>query len=260
MSQVPRLILALQSSPKDIDDAIELVRLICDIEPVRRNDVEFWIAYRRDCAPHKIQKITALLSAKFGIVSGYRAANYSDGWPSGPNSLWTSLMIEASVRATNRRIGQFDGILTFEPDCVPTQRSWINQLRWLWSKTLSSGKLVVGHLHPPVGRIPIHINGNAIFWVNTVKRNPSLMLTGSELAHDIKHASWNVLHGMDTPLITQMYGYKNLSAREWINLSKHGARPALLHGIKDDSARTLARIALVPDVLGRYSSLATSTD
>ena len=147
--------------------------------------------------------------------------------------------------------------ISFEPDCCPLQTNWIELLQKEYDER---SKPVVGNVHDQEaeGGIPRHINGNAMFPVWLAKDWPHLLETPITTAWDFHHREFINSQAQDTNLITSYYRRKLLTEPEWKTVSKNGVRPALLHGVKDATARGLARTHLlrgrnpakVPSVLG----------
>lgn len=230
-----RLIPALQVCPLDADAAIELAHLISDLGE-NRQDREFWVINRIDTSATKVRQIVNLLARKFKAAS-YPARNHGEGWPAGSNALWYSTMIEAWHRAREGYTAA-DGILTFEPDCVPLQTNWFDLLQEEWIRT---AKPVVGHSDG------WHINGNAMFDIRLLERHGNVKWTSFEnVGWDWLNRQYFMQIGADTNLIYQRYQCGTIREPCWLAIKKNGVRPALLHGVKDGSARALARKHLVP--------------
>ena len=132
--------------------------------------------------------------------------------------------------------GGAEGVLTFEPDCVPMVENWIEVLA---NEYRSRQKPIVGNVHF-IGTDP-HINGNAIWPIALARDWPKLIETPPEVAWDYYHREFIMQQAQDTNLITQYYQRRLLTEEEWQQVQKNGVRPALFHGVKDGTARQLAR-------------------
>jgi hypothetical protein len=232
------IIFALQVCPIDVNAGQDLVQLVCSLEPVKTNR-EWLISYRADTPIDRIMNMQRMLSMKFAKVQALRAEKFANGWPAGSNALWASTMLHAAEFAQK---GQTDaqGILTFEADCCPMRKDWMAILEGAYARR---SRLIVGNLHRC--HIPDHINGNAIFPVDFVTSYPQMLETPSTAAWDFYHRELILSIAEDTPYITQLYARKQLLAEEWKTLLKAGLRPAILHGIKDGTARAFARSLLL---------------
>ena len=233
------ILFALQVCPIDVREAAELVHLICAIEPRAKQNREWLVSYRRDTPIDRVWNIQKALEAKFSRVFAVRAARYANGWPAGSNALWFSTMIYAAeLRATGQI--EAEGVLSFEADNVPLRQDWMDRLESAYEHRR---KPVVGNLHRC--HIPDHINGNAIFPIDFLTQYPQMLETPATTAWDFYNRELLLAIGQDSPYLTQLYQRKNLTLDEWRAITKFTVRPALLHGIKDGSARKFARLELV---------------
>jgi hypothetical protein len=231
------ILFCLQVSPVDCMAGLELAQIIAKI-PAERNDWEWLIAYRQDTPIDRVMRTQIALSKRFPKVSSYRAHRYAQGWPGGPNALWFSTM-EHAARLYNQGLTECEGILTFEPDCVPARRDWLEVLEKAYTERKAP---IVGNLHK--SEIEDHINGNSIFPIDLLAVYPELTKCPLTTAWDYFHRQLFVSMAEDSPFLTQYYARRNLTKEEFIALRKHDERPALLHGVKDTSARQLARFYL----------------
>lgn len=233
-----RLVPALQVCPFDIEAATELGAIIADIASENRQDKEFWIIHRSDTNPQKVVNLRNILGRKFNAQS-FTARTHGEGWPAGSNALWYSTMVEAWHRA-REGYTKADGILTFEPDCVPLRPDWFEALESEWIK---HEKPIVGHLHH--GN---HINGNAMFDMRLLERHSNVKWCSYEnTGWDWVNREYFVKIGCDTAMIWQRYQCQSITEAAFLAIRKDGQRPALLHGVKDGSARALARKYLCPE-------------
>lgn len=240
------MILCLQCCPLDAHYAMELVRLICDIEPERRADVEFAIAHRRDTPPELVAQMKLDAETKFAkchIIAGRR---YGVGWPSGPNDLWAETAMRAGMLQKQGRT-QSDAILTFEADCIPLRADWINVLLGVWEGARKRGKECVGHAH---GAPVDHINGNAIFRCDIQRRHQELAGAHYKAGWDAYHGHLLIGIGEDTDAIFQLYNIGEAFDRALVEgVRKNGYVPALLHGLKGIRPLRIARALLADGTL-----------
>ena len=196
---------------------------------VTSSDRTFWVCYRRDTDQDKIKEIQRALENSFFEVFCFAGRNFAEGHPGGCNALWTSAMIESFHMIREGR-SDHQALLTFEADCVPLRADWIDLLAQEWRATRPYQ--VVGHFHHD------HINGNAMF-SSTLMRDHSTLLSGCLQGGNWDYANRELFTriGTDTNLITQLYDQKTLSEEDFMRITKHYGRPALLHGVKDLSAQ-----------------------
>lgn len=236
------ILMCLQLSPVDADQAVELVRLIVALDKLKPANArpEWMVSYRRDTPRGRVTTISNELCERFMTVYTTEASHYANGWPAGSNALWRSTMEDvASIYQADEL--EAKGVLTFEPDCCPLSLDWIDRLAEAYGMRLQP---ILGNQHG-AGLEATHINGNAIWPVQLAIEWPQMLSTPPETAWDWYHRDFVLQHAEDTPLITQLYRRKNLSPTEWKNIEKSGIRPVLLHGIKDSSARAHARTHLL---------------
>lgn len=239
--------LCLQCCPLDQDAALDLARLICDLEPERRTETEFFLVFRKDC-PYTIKKqFEKLAASKFGRCAARPARNHDTGHPGGSNMLAQSAFMEMSI-LKGEGLCQNTGFLLFEPDCVPLSLDWLNQLSAEWNFALTQGKEAVGHWHQQLDPTTLHLNGNAIFKVDHASRHPDLLVGTEMMGWDYFYRDRLVQLSQDTYLMTQLYSWPTINEAQLAGLLKHGKRPVFLHGVKDNSARILVRQLLLNSV------------
>jgi hypothetical protein len=230
----------LQCCPLDVEAAVELCALIADLEPGKRLGSEFWVVYRKDTPSDPLRQALKHLQAKFHQVHFHPAPNFGEGWPHGSNMLWGSAILLA---ATGKRENwtRCDGVLTFEPDCVPLRHGWLPALEREW---VAGGAEALGHVHQK-GEDGEHLNGNAVFATDIATRYPQLMESRPDCGWDYYHRE--LLRGIarDTALISQQYKVPTTTPDELFSIRKHGQAPALFHGVKDGSARAAVRERLL---------------
>jgi hypothetical protein len=163
--------------------------------------------------------------------------------------MWFDLM-QAVFMAHREGFTKCTGVLTFEADCVPLRRDWIDVLISEWNKAQGMGKFVMGHLQKmpaqPGHEASEHINGNAVFGVEMHGKYPKYMYgCGADSAWDLELAKLTVPNSYDTHAIMQVYRMKGVTAEFMEAVKKHGEKPALFHGVKGTSAIKIQREALL---------------
>lgn len=231
-----KLVIALQFWEGDRDAAMRNAVRIADNEPKFREDVIFMFVARFDC-PHDIA-VAKYVGQKFKteMYTGFRRGK---GWPHGCNELWCDLMQESIRRTRSGEWEGVDGILTFEADCVPVRRDWLDVLRKAWDEALAQNKMVLGHWLPepaPLG----HINGNAIFDPN-IAIKLGLVGCSSETGWDFHWGPKFAPHAVKSDLI-RMYYHCDGVPESWFVApgENNGEIPAMIHGIKDGASEKYA--------------------
>lgn len=231
-----RMLIAMQFYDADRSIAMEVCRLIADIEPEFRKDVDMVFVARRDC--NHDEDTIEYCSKKFKCLKE-TSSRGEIGWPNGPNGIWHHLMTWV-FEQTRRNFHQWDCVLTIESDCVPLASDWIHQLKNEW---LTANKLAVGCF---VGGGVLHVNGNAMFDVRLMEKIPTMYGTPHEKSWDTHHADKIMPHAYDTPLIVSEHGWKKPITEARLYQSKEGnIKPVLFHGCKHDGARKIVRNKLV---------------
>ena len=236
--------LCLQCCPLDLGHTFELVQLICDLEKEKRDTTEFWLIYRKDCNPDVPRHFEKLAKPKFGRAGAFMARNHDTGWPGGSNMLAMSAMMEMTL-LSRQGTSRNDAYLLFEPDCVPLAFDWLDQLSSEWDITKAEGKEAFGHWNMP-GSIPdnLHMNGNAVFCADFFDRHPQWTVGAATQGWDFFYRERYISVSRDSYAIHQLYNIPSISQEDLAAQTKHGKRPALLHGVKDDSARRGIRALL----------------
>ena len=235
--------LCLQCCPLDTDMAMDLAKLICELEPTVR-DSEFILVFRKDCDQRLPKFFEGLARMRFRRAFARQAFNHADGWPGGSNMLAHSAFMVMSSLFQNKEVTS-DGFLLFEPDCVPMTRDWIDRLSAEWEKTKALGKEAFGHWHQQGDADTLHMNGNAVFSSSFLDRHPQIMIGSGCQGWDYFYRDHYIKLSRDSDLIYQSYNRHGMTQEEWDGIQKNGATPALFHGVKTEHGRALARANLV---------------
>src|SRR5258705_5420645 len=237
--------LCLQCCPLDMDAAMELTKLICDLEPERRNETEFFLVYRKDCSLYLPKCFENMATPKFGRARARPARNHDTGWPGGSNMLAASAFIEMSILA-REDLCKNEAFLLFEPDCIPLCSDWLDQLSHEWDKVKALGKQAFGHWHQQGDASTLHMNGNAVWRVDFFDKHSTLIVGPATQGWDYWFRDHFIGMSCDSNLIFQHYNRYGLTAGEFAIIGKNGVRPAFFHGIKTSDGRRIARDALLP--------------
>ena len=231
-----KILLALQYWEQDKAQAMQVARLIADMETRLSDRADFLFVSRFDCA-HDMETI-GYVSRKFKVrhhVSRRRAT----GWPFGPNELWFETMqfcYEHTVE--HERIPQYKAILTFEADATPLCPNWISILSDAWDETRPANTVGALLQHPGP-----HVNGNALFSCDT----GFMHWVVRQVSGCTPHGGWDYVLA---PRFKE-WGWKNCNAiRSWWKtptLAREQFEPlypqgvCFLHGVKDDSVIRMVR-------------------
>ncbi len=233
-----KLLYAIQIYKDEIPQAIRVARLIADLaDGLPSNTADACIVYRFDCPVST--KLKETLEEAFEVVHVYRSTRKETGYPAGANGVWCDFMDHCAFMHRARRWA-YDCVLTTEVDAVPLAKDWQERLLSRWD-----GKsLVKGHWINNGDFDCGHINGNALFAVDTFARSSKFLGAPADkgwdtwFAPEMKRLGWE-----DIKEIRSLFRRKDLNEKEWNELVKDGC--VWLHGFKDDSALEMAKKKLL---------------
>ncbi len=237
-----KLLLALQFFNGDREKAIELANFIAALEP-RHSDIADFVFVARYDTPQSDLAVQTI-ARKFD-VSTFTTRRKAVGWPYGCNEMWFDFMTHLCEQKNAGRLGQYKAVLTFESDCCPLRKGWIESLSDEWDK---QNKKVVGHL-TNCGPNTDHINGNAMFSMDIeflrflratagCKANAGWDLA---MAREFKKWGW-----ADSKKIISWWRHENLPEQEYEEMLYNGT--VLFHGIKDGSLASLVKSKFLPPI------------
>jgi hypothetical protein len=223
------LVLALQFYYGDQSLAMNLARLIADIEPVRREGTLF-VLVRHTNTPMtaEVLETARYVARKFEVAHFQPAGLLTKGYPDECYDIWAATvnMLTEAYYAGDITTGSF---FTFECDGCPTSYDWLDRLQEAHAETLLLDKRVTG----PVMRFPnYHLNGTLILegsmWADRMSIHRCPPRTGWDCFHGpIFRAEAN----QRSQIIQNLYGMREMSesvfwtvAREaaWITSVKDG--------------------------------------
>jgi len=236
MNDTRKILLAIQFWEKDKKQAMDVARLIADLEPRHSHQADFLFVSRFDCEHD--QDTVRYVSRKFNVhthVNRRRAT----GWPFGPNELWfgtVDYVYTYGVEA--KRMADYKAVLTFEADAFPLCPNWIQMLSEEWDTCRPAN--IVGALqqYPKP-----HINGNAMFSCD----EKFLEWIARRVGGCSPHGGWDYILAPQF----KTWGWKNSNLfRSWWQTATLvperfdqllREQVCFLHGVKDDSVIKLVR-------------------
>jgi hypothetical protein len=231
----------------DTNEAMDLVKLCCELQREKRADGEFFLVYRKDCDRRLPKFFEQLAGMRFAVAKACESRNFDTGWPAGSNMLAASAMMEMSI-LRNQGVCHHPAYLLFEPDCVPLAWDWIDQLSAEWDITQKEGKEAFGHWNMPGSiRENLHMNGNSVLSIDFFDKHGFLNGAATQ-GWDFFYRDMLIGVSRDSYAIQQYYAAPHITPEQLAGVEKHGKRPALLHGIKDNSAREGIREAFFKSV------------
>lgn len=156
------LILNVQHWEGDKEQAMALLRLMADLEPVKREDVYLLVTCRFDGTFD--EKSIEYASQKFNITK-FKTTRKATGWPNGPNQMAGESYLFCVDSSRKGRFPEATAVMFIEADCVPLRKTWISEL---YNEYKASGKEISGCWLKKHDAGIEHINGNCIislkFW------------------------------------------------------------------------------------------------
>lgn len=233
-------VIAIQYWRGDIDKAMRLARLIADLEPTRRDDVDFVFIARADC-DHD-EAAVQYVSRKFNVRK-LKCIARATGHPWGCWVLWYSLMEWFYLGLQSGKLPEYKWIFPFEADCVPISRTWINECH---EEFISSRVNLLGS---ETFHYSQHLNGNLMAssdldFLKWLIRDVTVAGVPRQEPWDIylfpKFTQWGV--GFSSKIINRC-GQRTMEQKEVQWLQSHGW--AFVHGVKDDSLFHFSRTGLL---------------
>lgn len=228
--------LCLQYWAGDREAAFELARLLADVEKQRNERAVFVFVHRRDAAPPPLPVLDRL-RAKFAGVVVVAGTDPRTGYPDGCNGLWADTI--KYLRGIPEELQGARWALTFEADCVPMVRDWIEQLV---AKLDKNGANIQGSYQAANP----HINGNLAVRVD---RDVLQQIHGvnlqvpKEVAWDYwSYSRFQLIGTGDPDAIRSGWNTKKAHPSRLDELVEHGF--VFLHGVKDESALRWAKSRL----------------
>lgn len=237
-----KILLALQYYSGDREEALELAEIIYSIQEKSPNKhADFAFSFHRLAEPPPKELVSKLQKA-FEQVHVFKGTRSEVGHPGGCNAVWHETINEAAM-IQNRG---YSAIFTFEPDGVPLELDWVEQLRQEWLANQPCHAL--GHIAMPPEHTISHMNGNAVFSHNIAN---DLRLRGCPIAHpwDWYHAPKLKPHWKASELIFNHYNTREITkdilfgpkVRRCYPYNGKEIKPVWYHGVKDSSARVLVK-------------------
>lgn len=156
-----KILLALQYWDGDKAQAMQLAKLLADIEPKMSDRADFLFVSRFDCAHD--QATVSYVARKFKVFT-YTSRRRGTGWPLGCNATFFGLMEWFYHKKVARQILPYKAVFAFEADGIPMSKTWIADLSNQWNWINNKKPVVMAGAWLPNGPIPDcgHINGNAM--------------------------------------------------------------------------------------------------
>lgn len=244
------ILLALQFWKGDYHHAMELARLVADMEPVFNKQAQFLFMARRDFKID-VQETVDYVSQKFTTYFA-KGDRCEIGYPGGSNALWQDTMHWAYVNKKGQRnrpgiLKDVECVLTFEGDCFPTRYGWIEELLAEWRANQPCD--VLGHYI--MNYQQNHVNGNAMFSPDITYKIGGIQGCSVDDPWDLHHWHAYQKHAKFSRLIWSLFKQPTITEEEILSPFQEEKKdhpfygeslfPCLIHGVKDDSGKKLIR-------------------
>lgn len=230
-----KLLICLQFWDGDRADALRLARFMADLEPTFNHKVHIMFCARFD-AVHDSETLN-YVSKKFEVSKYTSVRKGATGWPYGCNELVHSVWHELLVRSRQdpKFLQTFSAGYFLEADNVPLRRDWLKAIMEEW-ETREPHEVIMGAWHPscsPVG----HINGNMLFVPDLAGRISGLEGCAPNVGWDAAHVHRFSGRWKASQLMKNWYHATKVSVDALFCPDiPGGPAPAVVHGVKDDSA------------------------
>lgn len=226
-----KILLALQFWEGDKKPAMEVARIIADLEPRHCELADFLFVSRFDC--EQDMEVVKYVSRKFNTLHYINRWRRGKEWPHGCNELFFGTMDYFCALQESKPVPEYKAILTFEADSGPLHPHWIKSLSdgWDAAKTKMYGPMI-----DEKGPHP-HINGNCMVsgdlsYLRWISRDvggckPNVGWDWL-LAPKFKNKGW-----ANAPEMRSWWRFPTVSPEVFESLISEGV--AFFHGCKDDS-------------------------
>lgn len=158
------IILNIQHWEGDKAQAMALLRLMADLEPVKRTNAYVLVTCRFDGTFD--EESIAYASSKFDIRK-FRTTRKATGWPNGPNQMAGESYLHCVEGHRKGLFPNAEVVMFIEADCVPLRKTWISEL---YEEYKQSGKMITGCWLKKLDAGVEHVNGNCLMSINFWKR------------------------------------------------------------------------------------------
>jgi len=233
------LALALQFYGGDKTAAIELARLLTDIEPEPRRDVALvFVMQAGTPLDDEIAAGVQYAMRRFPVSVFPSPRCRGTGYPGECFDIWAETVKHLSDRYYEGAYPFSDAFL-FEADGCPMSTDWIDRIKQAHAETVLLGKRVTG----PVMRFPNHhVNGTMVIDLSLWEDTPSLHRCPPAAGWDCFHGRTMVREAGPSRIIENLYGMQGMSESVWWTLSREAA---WVTSVKDGLHQHHARRLLV---------------
>lgn len=239
-----KLLLSILFWEEDKRQAMQLARLLADLQDEHSDAADFLFVSRFDCTHD--DTTVKYVSRKFDThvtTSRHRGK----GWPLGCNAIWIGMIEWLFHKKNAKQLPDYKAVFCIEADGAPLRKDWINYLSQEWDRVNETIPIVMAGdvLTNPQGYQ--HINGNALLsadlsFLKAVCHKAGFNARAGwdyHLAPWFKQKGWADLQGIKSDWRRPAF-----KEEEWEKELAEGT--VWLHGVKDNSLIEVARKKLCP--------------
>jgi len=230
-----KILICMQYYEEDRLKAERVISTMCDLLPEQSELVELAFVYRQDSKPPS-SKIQLKAQEKFAAVHAWKTTRHGLGHPGGCNEMAYGILNHVPIeRHLHKRFSDIAAILLLESDVVFTRYNWDKELIGEWEKAVKANKLICGCVQPGVNESDRHVNGVALFDIDTANQLTCLRGGSLSIGWDYEHRMQLVPNALHSPLFFLDYRRPTINP-EALFATRDGIAPLLYHGVKDNSA------------------------
>lgn len=237
-----KILIVLQYWSGDKAQAMELAKLIADIEPGISQQADFLFVCRFDCR-HDMD-VVRYVSRKFSTFH-HVSPRRGTGWPAGCNDLFFGGLEWIYHKMRARKLPHYKAVFFIEADCSPLSVDWISLMSSNWDKIqpvfVAGRKLRSEHIHEHINGGSCALSGDFRF-LEWLVMGPARSNDGAgwdyRLADDFRRWGWAELPGVEC-----FWNRPTLSDGQIQNLKDSGV--IWLHGVKSNAVLDFSRKTLL---------------
>jgi hypothetical protein len=242
---VKKFLIALQYWDGDKDRVVELLDIYHKtIQP--QNPWADLCLYARFDSSFLDEDVLNKMRQIFNKVWTFKSRTPMTGWPDGCNALWGDLVMDAwrkSIETSTSKPPiwqEYKSVFAIESDTCPLHEDWLAIISKEWDESECSFMGAWDHRNPDYPHLQDlgHINGNAMFSMDLARKAPNVVASPLGQGWDTYHAPiLREIGWQGTNKIRNWYHKTQITKKEYDSVKDSGA--VFIHGVKDDSVRTL---------------------
>jgi len=246
-AKTDKILVVLPFWQGDKSQAMQLARLLADLEPAYSGAADFAFVARRDCKHDR--DTVGYVSKKFNTFTA-TSARPETGWPGGCNGLFFGAIDWCLRGISSAKLPAYKALFICAADTAPLVNDGLMYLHSEWDRLSKQGVNVAGAMVPGNARGGAnHINGDCIL----ISGKPDFLFWLAKRAGNVIRSNcgwdWSMAPEFELKLWSDISGIKSHYHRpafceeEWDGYRAGGVK--WLHGCKDFSLLKIARKRLL---------------